>query len=133
MLFGSTGEKNTRYQCPADFVSFSHKPCSSTLTESLKNSHNELWLIKAPASFDPEWCVRSSQSLYRQLWQSNNLHMIHVLMFLQRFTSQKVTLYALSTFTGCINCPNKLKLADIMFTEQRQYGWKSQWRNNGEF
>ncbi|KAI3354002.1 hypothetical protein L3Q82_018565 [Scortum barcoo] len=47
-------KKTTRYQCPADFVSFCHKPCSSTLTESLKNSKNELWLIKAPASFNPE-------------------------------------------------------------------------------
>ncbi|KAG8001804.1 DNA-directed RNA polymerase I subunit RPA34 [Nibea albiflora] len=47
-------QKPTRYQCPADFVSFCHKPCSSTLTESLKNNKNELWLIKAPASFNPE-------------------------------------------------------------------------------
>ncbi|XP_023271805.1 DNA-directed RNA polymerase I subunit RPA34-like [Seriola lalandi dorsalis] len=47
-------KKTTRYQCPADFVSFCHKPCSSTLTESLKNNKNELWLIKAPASFNPE-------------------------------------------------------------------------------
>ncbi|XP_042342384.1 CD3e molecule, epsilon associated protein [Plectropomus leopardus] len=47
-------KKASRYQCPADFVSFQHKPCSSTLTESLKNNKNELWLIKAPASFDPE-------------------------------------------------------------------------------
>ncbi|XP_008289316.1 DNA-directed RNA polymerase I subunit RPA34 [Stegastes partitus] len=46
--------KTTRYQCPADFVSFSHVPCSSTLTDSLKSSNNELWLIKAPASFNPE-------------------------------------------------------------------------------
>ncbi|XP_074535299.1 DNA-directed RNA polymerase I subunit RPA34 [Halichoeres trimaculatus] len=47
-------EKPTKYQCPADFVSFCHKPCSSTLTESLKNNNNELWLIKAPANFKPE-------------------------------------------------------------------------------
>ncbi|XP_068569255.1 DNA-directed RNA polymerase I subunit RPA34 [Cebidichthys violaceus] len=47
-------KKTTRYQCPADFVSFCHKPCSSTLTESLEKSKNELWLIKAPASFNPE-------------------------------------------------------------------------------
>ncbi|KAM7412640.1 hypothetical protein PAMA_020147 [Pampus argenteus] len=51
-----TGKKCTRYQCPADFVSFCHQPCSSTLTKSLKNKQNELWLIKAPASFNPE-CV----------------------------------------------------------------------------
>nr|XP_033487450.1 CD3e molecule, epsilon associated protein [Epinephelus lanceolatus] len=49
-----TDKKASRYQCPADFVSFHHKPCSSTLTESLKNNKNELWLIKAPASFNPE-------------------------------------------------------------------------------
>ncbi|KAM3615770.1 uncharacterized protein V6R79_007442 [Siganus canaliculatus] len=48
------GKKSTRFQCPADFVSFCHTPCSSTLTESLKNKANELWLIKAPASFKPE-------------------------------------------------------------------------------
>ncbi|TKS80647.1 DNA-directed RNA polymerase I subunit RPA34 A34.5 [Collichthys lucidus] len=49
-----TAQKPNRFQCPADFVSFCHKPCSSTLTESLKNNKNELWLIKAPASFNPE-------------------------------------------------------------------------------
>ncbi|XP_076591768.1 DNA-directed RNA polymerase I subunit RPA34 [Chaetodon auriga] len=49
-----TDEKTTRYQCPADFVSFCHKPCSSTLTESLKDNKSDLWLIKAPASFNPE-------------------------------------------------------------------------------
>ncbi|KAL6115719.1 polr1g [Pungitius sinensis] len=48
-------EKKTRmYQCPADFVAFCHKPCSSTLTESLKTNKEELWLIKAPANFNPE-------------------------------------------------------------------------------
>lgn len=49
-----TDKKTTRYQCPADFVSLCHRPCSSTLTESLKRNENELWLIKAPASFKPE-------------------------------------------------------------------------------
>ncbi|XP_023147934.2 CD3e molecule, epsilon associated protein [Amphiprion ocellaris] len=49
-----TVKKSTKYQCPADFVSFCHEPCSSTLTDSLKSSKNELWLIKAPASFSPE-------------------------------------------------------------------------------
>ncbi|KAF1393576.1 hypothetical protein PFLUV_G00017480 [Perca fluviatilis] len=48
-----TDKKTTRFQCPADFVSFCHKPCSTTLTESLTDN-NELWLIKAPASFNPE-------------------------------------------------------------------------------
>ncbi|XP_047449625.1 CD3e molecule, epsilon associated protein [Mugil cephalus] len=51
-------EKTTRYRCPADFVSFSHVPCSSTLTSKLKKNNNELWLIKAPASFNPE-CFRN--------------------------------------------------------------------------
>ncbi|XP_056297697.1 CD3e molecule, epsilon associated protein [Pseudoliparis swirei] len=49
-----TDKKTSTYQCPDDFVPFCHKPCSSTLTESLKNEDNELWLIKAPASFNPE-------------------------------------------------------------------------------
>ncbi|XP_070827277.1 DNA-directed RNA polymerase I subunit RPA34 [Chaetodon trifascialis] len=49
-----TDEKTTRYQCPADFVSVCHKPCSSTLTKSLKDNKSDLWLIKAPASFNPE-------------------------------------------------------------------------------
>ncbi|XP_077422413.1 DNA-directed RNA polymerase I subunit RPA34 [Vanacampus margaritifer] len=52
-------EKSSKYQCPGDFVCFSHKPCSSTLTESLKRSKSELWLIKAPASFDPR-CLRGA-------------------------------------------------------------------------
>ncbi|KAM4565959.1 DNA-directed RNA polymerase I subunit RPA34 [Odontesthes bonariensis] len=47
-------KKITRYECPADFVSLCHVPCSSTLADSLKNNNNELWLIKAPTSFDPE-------------------------------------------------------------------------------
>ncbi|XP_053177209.1 CD3e molecule, epsilon associated protein [Scomber japonicus] len=51
-----SNKKPTRYQCPADFVSFCHKPCSSTLTDSLKKKKKELWLIKAPASFNPE-CI----------------------------------------------------------------------------
>ncbi|XP_068174069.1 DNA-directed RNA polymerase I subunit RPA34 [Antennarius striatus] len=46
--------KTTRYKCPTDFVHFCHEPCSSTLIESLKNKNNELWLIKAPANFNPE-------------------------------------------------------------------------------
>lgn len=52
-------ERSSKYQCPDDFVCFSHKPCSSTLTESLKSSESELWLIKAPANFDPLWSVTS--------------------------------------------------------------------------
>lgn len=57
LFLASAAKKTTRYQCPADFVSFCHRPCSSTLTESLKDKKNELWLIKAPASFNPEWWV----------------------------------------------------------------------------
>nr|XP_057935041.1 CD3e molecule, epsilon associated protein [Doryrhamphus excisus] len=47
-------KRTSRYKCPDDFVPFRHKPCKSTLTDSLKNSNSELWLIKAPASFNPE-------------------------------------------------------------------------------
>lgn len=46
----STESRNSRFQCPADFVSFSYKP-SSTLSS---DSSTELWLIKAPASFNPQ-------------------------------------------------------------------------------
>lgn len=47
-----TERRSTRFQCPADFVSFSYKPCSSALSSS--SSSTELWLIKAPANFDPK-------------------------------------------------------------------------------
>ncbi|XP_056139884.1 CD3e molecule, epsilon associated protein [Lampris incognitus] len=47
-------DKVSRYQCPADVVAFRHKPCSGTLASSLSKKNSELWLIKAPASFDPE-------------------------------------------------------------------------------
>ncbi|XP_061576434.1 CD3e molecule, epsilon associated protein [Cololabis saira] len=50
-------EKTTRYKCPADFVTFQHEPCSSTLADSLKNNNSELWLIKAPSNFNPK-CLR---------------------------------------------------------------------------
>lgn len=46
--------KEDGYQCPSDFVSFSHKPCSSTLMGSLKDGKTELWLIKAPGNFSPD-------------------------------------------------------------------------------
>uniref|UniRef100_A0A669BE90 RNA polymerase I subunit G n=1 Tax=Oreochromis niloticus TaxID=8128 RepID=A0A669BE90_ORENI len=51
-----------KYQCPPDFVSFCHEPCRSTLAQNLKKNKNELWLIKAPASFDPKWWVQSTGS-----------------------------------------------------------------------
>lgn len=47
-------KKTTRFECPEDFVSFCHVPCSSTLADNLRNGDNELWLIKTPASFDPQ-------------------------------------------------------------------------------
>ncbi|XP_036005339.1 CD3e molecule, epsilon associated protein [Fundulus heteroclitus] len=49
-----TDQRNTRFECPEDFVSFCHVPCSSTLADNLRNDDNELWLIKAPASFEPQ-------------------------------------------------------------------------------
>ncbi|XP_077467693.1 uncharacterized protein LOC144083589 [Stigmatopora argus] len=49
--------KSNHYKCPDDFVGFSHKPCSSTLAKNLESTENELWLVKAPASFDPR-CLR---------------------------------------------------------------------------
>ncbi|XP_014069595.1 DNA-directed RNA polymerase I subunit RPA34 [Salmo salar] len=42
----------SRYQCPADFVEFAHKPCASTLIERVCEDNTELWLIKAPSSFN---------------------------------------------------------------------------------
>ncbi|XP_041732964.2 DNA-directed RNA polymerase I subunit RPA34 [Coregonus clupeaformis] len=44
----------SRYQCPADFVAFAHKPCASTLIERVRDDNTELWLIKAPSSFNPD-------------------------------------------------------------------------------
>ncbi|XP_011606986.1 DNA-directed RNA polymerase I subunit RPA34 isoform X2 [Takifugu rubripes] len=52
--------KTTRYECPVDFVSVSYKPCKSTFRKKLKKSNKELWLIKAPAAFDPE-CFQGVQ------------------------------------------------------------------------
>lgn len=42
--------RGMRFQCPTDFVSFSYKPCSSTLNSNSK----ELWLIRAPANFNAQ-------------------------------------------------------------------------------
>ncbi|XP_017296971.1 CD3e molecule, epsilon associated protein [Kryptolebias marmoratus] len=47
-------KKTRKYECPQDFVSFCHVPCSSSLSDNLRNGENELWLIKAPASFSAE-------------------------------------------------------------------------------
>ncbi|XP_061137232.1 CD3e molecule, epsilon associated protein [Syngnathus typhle] len=56
-------EKSSKYQCPDDFVSFDHQPCRSTLTERLKRKKSELWLIKAPANFDPRCLQGASVNL----------------------------------------------------------------------
>ncbi|XP_057684936.1 DNA-directed RNA polymerase I subunit RPA34-like [Corythoichthys intestinalis] len=50
-------EKSSTYKCPDDFVCLNHKPCTSTLMERLKSTKSELWLVKAPPSFDPR-CLR---------------------------------------------------------------------------
>uniref|UniRef100_A0A3P9A072 Uncharacterized protein n=1 Tax=Esox lucius TaxID=8010 RepID=A0A3P9A072_ESOLU len=42
----------SRYKCPADFVPFTHKPCASTFIDNVCDDNIELWLIKAPSSFD---------------------------------------------------------------------------------
>ncbi|MBN3309992.1 RPA34 polymerase, partial [Amia calva] len=42
------------FQCPADFISSPYKPCSGTSLKNLTNSKTEVWLIKAPANFNPE-------------------------------------------------------------------------------
>uniref|UniRef100_A0A1A7YYV4 CD3e molecule, epsilon associated protein n=2 Tax=Iconisemion striatum TaxID=60296 RepID=A0A1A7YYV4_9TELE len=55
-----TNLKTTKYECPEDFVCFCHVPCSSTLTDHLMTGEKELWLIKAPASFNSE-CLSGVQ------------------------------------------------------------------------
>uniref|UniRef100_A0A1A8GCZ6 CD3e molecule, epsilon associated protein n=1 Tax=Nothobranchius korthausae TaxID=1143690 RepID=A0A1A8GCZ6_9TELE len=55
-----TNRKKTKYECPEDFACFCHAPCSSTLTANLTTGEKELWLIKAPASFDPK-CLSGVQ------------------------------------------------------------------------
>lgn len=42
---------DVKYQPPADFVPFSYDLSTSVLSDE----HKELWLIKAPARFDPKW------------------------------------------------------------------------------
>uniref|UniRef100_A0A3B4A448 CD3e molecule, epsilon associated protein n=1 Tax=Periophthalmus magnuspinnatus TaxID=409849 RepID=A0A3B4A448_9GOBI len=46
---GGRARSGKKFQCPAEFVSFSYKSCSSTVKA---DGSSELWLIKAPASFD---------------------------------------------------------------------------------
>uniref|UniRef100_A0A3B3E076 RNA polymerase I subunit G n=1 Tax=Oryzias melastigma TaxID=30732 RepID=A0A3B3E076_ORYME len=45
--------KTLRFDCPTEFVSFRHVACSSAAADGLKDDQKELWLIKAPVSFDP--------------------------------------------------------------------------------
>lgn len=47
----ATGSRTSRFQCPPDFVPCNYKPCSGTQNIS---SDAEIWLIKAPANFDPQ-------------------------------------------------------------------------------
>ncbi|XP_037533641.1 CD3e molecule, epsilon associated protein [Nematolebias whitei] len=49
-----TNKKSTKYDCPQDFVSFRPASCSSMLPDNLRDGENELWLIKAPSSFNPK-------------------------------------------------------------------------------
>ncbi|XP_015196462.2 DNA-directed RNA polymerase I subunit RPA34 [Lepisosteus oculatus] len=43
-----------KYQCPADFVPCAYRACEGTSLERLTDGGSELWLIKAPASFNPD-------------------------------------------------------------------------------
>ncbi|XP_004075291.1 DNA-directed RNA polymerase I subunit RPA34 [Oryzias latipes] len=45
--------KTLRFHCSSDFVTFRHVACSGAATDALKDDQKELWLIKAPVSFDP--------------------------------------------------------------------------------
>lgn len=47
-----TQEQNSKYQCPADFVSYKYSSSANAPLDS--NEQTELWLIKAPARFDPK-------------------------------------------------------------------------------
>lgn len=40
------------YQCPADFMSFSYDSSANALWDG--DEQKELWLIKAPANFNPK-------------------------------------------------------------------------------
>ncbi|XP_072547253.1 DNA-directed RNA polymerase I subunit RPA34 [Salminus brasiliensis] len=42
----------SKYQCPPDFVSYEYSSGTNSLLD--RSDHTELWLIKAPARFDPE-------------------------------------------------------------------------------
>lgn len=44
--------RDSKYQCPADFVSYKYGSSANALLDS--SDHTELWLIKAPARFDPK-------------------------------------------------------------------------------
>ncbi|XP_028818454.1 DNA-directed RNA polymerase I subunit RPA34 [Denticeps clupeoides] len=86
----------SKYECPADFVSMCYKPCSKTLPDISCGNDKELWLIKAPASFNPrslsgkkvplsglrmiQACGEGeSQQTYRILAGSNGSNNLHLL------------------------------------------------------
>lgn len=48
LLFTATG-----YECPDDFTSVTYTPCRSARGSDVFGEDKELWLIKAPANFDP--------------------------------------------------------------------------------
>ncbi|KAJ7990322.1 hypothetical protein DPEC_G00299100 [Dallia pectoralis] len=44
----------SKYKCPADFVTFTHNACASTLIDNACDDNTELWLVKAPSTFNPD-------------------------------------------------------------------------------
>lgn len=46
-------KQSTRYQCPEDFTGVSYAPCRSARGQNAFDENKELWLIKAPANFNP--------------------------------------------------------------------------------
>ncbi|KAL6471230.1 hypothetical protein MHYP_G00198800 [Metynnis hypsauchen] len=54
-------KRASKYQCPADFVSYEYRSSASALLDS--SDHTELWLIKAPARFDPKHFAGLQMSL----------------------------------------------------------------------
>ncbi|XP_061074113.1 CD3e molecule, epsilon associated protein [Conger conger] len=50
----SRKRQHTKYHCPADFTVCDFRPCTSTSLESVNDGNKELWLIKAPLTFNPD-------------------------------------------------------------------------------
>ncbi|XP_012693819.2 CD3e molecule, epsilon associated protein [Clupea harengus] len=46
-------KRTTGYECPDDFTSVTYTPCRSARGSDVFGEDKELWLIKAPANFDP--------------------------------------------------------------------------------